>query len=139
MSTHPKLQRLERLDRLSRRMDTAFRIPVIGKRVGWDSILGLIPGIGDAVALTPAAYIVLESHRLGLPKHKLARQGVNVAIDAFVGSIPLLGDIFDVAFKANRRNVAILREHVEDEVRLADASVGDGTLSSHHPGIGDRT
>ncbi|QFU09125.1 hypothetical protein PARPLA_01740 [Rhodobacteraceae bacterium THAF1] len=140
MNTHPKLARLEKLDRLSRRMDTAFRIPIIGKRVGWDGILSILPVVGDTVAFAPAAYIVLESHRMGLPRHKVIRQGINVGIDYLVGSIPIIGTLFDIGFKANRANVAILRDHVERETQaeLKDVTPGGGALSSHHPSIGDR-
>ena len=126
MTLHPDLTRLERLDRISYRMDNAFRIPIIGRRIGWDGLLGLIPGIGDALSLGPAAYIVYESHRLGLPPDKLARQAVNVGIDSLMGTIPLVGDLFDIAFKANRRNVDILREHVEARVAAEAKLVGDG-------------
>ncbi|SFP46891.1 protein of unknown function [Tranquillimonas alkanivorans] len=104
---------LERLERLADRMDAAFRIPVVGVRVGWDSILGLIPGIGDAAALAPASYIVYRAHRLGAPPPLLARMGVNVGVDALIGTIPLVGDLLDIGLKANRRNVALLRRHVE--------------------------
>lgn len=128
MTLHPDLTRLERLDRISHRMDSAFRIPIIGKRVGWDGLLGLIPGIGDVLALGPAAYIVYESHRLGLPPHKLARQAANVGLDSLVGTVPLVGDLFDMAFKANRRNVGILREHVEARVAAEAKPVGGETV-----------
>ncbi|WP_375262235.1 DUF4112 domain-containing protein [Palleronia sp.] len=128
MTLHPDLSRLERLDRISRRMDTAFRIPIIGKRVGWDGLLGLVPGIGDVLTLAPAAYIVYESHRLGLPPNKLARQAVNVGLDSLVGTIPLAGDLFDMAFKSNRRNVEILREHVEARIAAEARPVGGQTV-----------
>ncbi|WP_108893867.1 DUF4112 domain-containing protein [Palleronia abyssalis] len=137
MTQHPDLLRLERLDRLSRRMDTAFRVPGIGLRVGWDSIIGLIPGVGDAAAAAPAAWIVYESYRMGLPRHKLLQQGVNVGLDVAVGTIPLLGDLFDAKFKANRRNVGILRDHVERGMR-AGTHTGEGALSSHHPSYGGK-
>lgn len=105
--------RLDRLDRLSRKLDAAFRIPGTRFRVGFDSIVGLIPGVGDVATMLPAAWIILESHRMGLPRHKLVQQGINVAIDGALGSVPLIGDLFDAGFKANLRNVAILRAHLE--------------------------
>lgn len=111
-------------------MDTAFRIPIIGRRIGWDGLLGLVPGIGDALSVAPAAYIVLESHRMGLPPEKVARQAVNVGIDSLVGLIPIVGDLFDMGFKANRRNVSILREHVEARVAAAARPVGGETIDS---------
>ncbi|KNG92895.1 DUF4112 domain-containing protein [Pseudaestuariivita atlantica] len=101
--------RLDRVDRIARRMDRAFRVPVVGMRVGYDSILGLIPGIGDALALAPAGYILLEAHRLGASLGTLARMGANVGIDFVIGAIPLIGDLFDIGWKANTRNAALLR------------------------------
>lgn len=113
MTEHPHKARFDRLDRLSRQLDSVFRIPGTRFRVGFDAIAGILPGIGDAVATVPAAWIMLESYRMGLPPDKLARQGLNVAVDGVVGSIPLLGTIFDAGFKANLRNVEILRAHLE--------------------------
>jgi hypothetical protein len=103
--------RLERLRRLAVLLDTAVRLPG-GIRGGADSVIGLAPGIGDALSTGLAAYIVYEAHRLGLPTHKLWRMAANVVIDGLVGAVPILGDIFDVAFKANIRNLAIIEEHL---------------------------
>lgn len=143
MTRHPHLDRLDRLDDLARRLDAAFRIPGTRIRLGYDSIIGLIPGIGDAAALAPGAWIVLESHRMGAPRSVLARQVLNVGIDAVVGTIPVIGDVFDVGWKANRRNVALLRRHLErslpPEERARDVTPGDGDLSSHHPPTEGRT
>lgn len=125
MTRHPDLDRLDRLDRLSKRLDSAFRIPGTRIRLGFDSLLGLLPGIGDVAAVTPAAYIVLESRRLGAPNSLLARQAANIGIDALVGSVPLVGDLFDVGFKANRRNVALLRAHLERRHGAAAAAPVD--------------
>ncbi len=94
-------------------MDRAARLPIVGVQVGWDSILGLIPGIGDAVALGPAGYIVLQAHRMGTPGVLKARMMGNIGIDALIGSIPLVGDLFDIGWKANTRNVALLRRYFE--------------------------
>ncbi|WP_299281966.1 DUF4112 domain-containing protein [uncultured Tateyamaria sp.] len=117
---HPEL---ERLDRLARAMDRAVRLPVIGVRVGWDSLLGLIPGIGDVLTLGPAAYIVLKGHQMGVPAHVTLRMLGNVGLDALIGSIPLVGDLFDIGWKANTRNVALLSKHVSPPVPddVADA------------------
>ncbi|ASM72151.1 membrane protein [Pseudosulfitobacter pseudonitzschiae] len=94
-------------------MDRALRIPLIGVRVGLDSILGLVPGVGDLLALGPAGYIVVQARRIGAPPSLVARMGVNIGIDAVIGSIPLVGDLFDIGWKANSRNVKLLRAHVE--------------------------
>ncbi|HBR37072.1 MAG TPA: DUF4112 domain-containing protein, partial [Sulfitobacter pontiacus] len=96
---------LDRLRGLARTMDSALRVPVLGIRLGWDSILGLIPGVGDVLALAPAGYILKEAHRMGASRSVLARMGANVGIDLAIGAIPLIGDIFDVGWKANIRNV----------------------------------
>ncbi len=115
-------------------MDRAFRIPGTGIRIGYDSLLGLIPGVGDVAAAAPAAWIVMESHRMGAPRSILARQVGNILIDVGFGAVPLIGDIFDVGYKANMRNVNLLRGHVDAQLR-AGASAGDGALASHHPTI----
>lgn len=123
--------RLAQLDNLADTMDSLFRIPGTHIRVGLDSIIGLIPGIGDAVALAPAGYIVWQARQMGAPKRLIARMGVNIGIDALVGSIPLVGDIFDVGWKGNRRNVALLRRHLEASGRIAPVGTkGQPTSSS---------
>jgi hypothetical protein len=93
-------------------MDSAFRLPLVNTRVGWDSILGLVPGVGDTLALLPSAYILKEAHRLGAPPGLLARMGVNSGIDYLIGSVPLVGDLFDIAWKSKLRNVALLEDHL---------------------------
>ncbi|WP_417472284.1 DUF4112 domain-containing protein [Leisingera sp.] len=107
-------RKLETLDRLAQRMDRAFRIPVLGVRIGWDSIAGLVPGVGDAVALIPAGYILYSGYRMGASAPILARMAANIGVDALIGSVPLVGDLFDVAWKANTRNTALLRRHLEE-------------------------
>ena len=103
--------RLDRLERLAANLDSRYRIPGTRIRFGWDAILGLVPGIGDVAALGPAGYIWLEAHRMGAPGSVKARMALNTGIDWVVGSIPLVGDLLDVGLKANRRNVALLRDH----------------------------
>ena len=102
-----------RVEALSHLLDSAFQIPGTNHRVGIDALLGLIPGIGDLVSTALASYIIWEAKQLGLPRWKIARMIGNVAIDTTVGAIPFAGDLFDVAFKANRRNMRILRDHLE--------------------------
>lgn len=107
-----RIAALDRLERFARLMDTAIRVPGTGVRIGLDSVIGLVPGIGDAISAVFAMWIVAEAARLGVPKRKLARMMANVLIDAGVGAIPIAGDLFDVAFRANARNFEILREHL---------------------------
>jgi hypothetical protein len=77
-----------------------------------------VPGIGDALSATLSAYIVWEARRLGVPKRQIARMVGNVALDTAVGAVPLVGDLFDMVFKANRRNVRIVIDHLEKTGRL---------------------
>ena len=113
-----------RLDALSRLLDNAFEIPGTGIRFGLDGIIGLVPGIGDLVSMGLSSYLIFEARRLGLPRWKIARMIGNVAFDTAIGAIPLLGDAADVLFKANRRNMRIIREHLDQETR-ADPRVVD--------------
>ncbi|MBY3158906.1 DUF4112 domain-containing protein [Rhizobium laguerreae] len=117
--TPAELARIRRALGIARLMDTAVRLPVIGVRIGADSILGLIPAVGDIAASLIGLFIIDEARRLGIPTHKLARMAVNLGIDAAGGTVPLLGDIFDVYFKSHRRNVGIILDHFgisEDEL-----------------------
>ncbi|MBY3035152.1 DUF4112 domain-containing protein [Rhizobium leguminosarum] len=117
--TPAELARIRRAVGIARLMDTAVRLPVIGVRIGADSILGLIPAVGDIAASLIGLFIIDEARRLGIPTHKLARMAVNLGIDAAGGTVPLLGDIFDVYFKSHRRNVGIILDHFgisEDEL-----------------------
>lgn len=108
---------LKRLDRLARLLDEHFIIPGTRWRMGLDGLIGLIPGIGDAVTGGMALYILLQARRLHLPRHVQARMLANIGIDALVGSVPVLGDVFDIAFKANRRNLDLLRRHLARRTR----------------------
>jgi hypothetical protein len=108
-----RAERLERLDMLANLLDTALVVPGTNIRFGLDAIVGLVPGIGDAITTAVSLYIVHEARQLGAPWHVVSRMLANVAIDGAVGAIPLLGDAFDVMWRANRRNVAILRAHLE--------------------------
>ena len=103
---------LERLERLSRLLDTAIAVPGTSIRLGADAAIGLLPGIGDLISTLLSSYIVYEAHRLGAPKWLIARMIGNVVLDTTLGAIPLAGDVFDVMWRANRRNVRLLREHL---------------------------
>lgn len=107
---------LAHLDRLSTLLDTAFRIPGTSIRFGWDSLLGLAPGVGDIVTMGPAIYLIYRGRRMGARRRTLVRMGLNAGIDLLVGAAPVVGDIFDLAFKANKRNVALLRGDLEKRI-----------------------
>ena len=100
------------LERLARWMDSMFEIPVLGIRFGLDALLGLLPGGGDVATSLVSIYIVSAATRRGVPKITLAHMALNIAIDLIVGSIPIVGDLFDAYWKSNQRNVALLRRHV---------------------------
>lgn len=106
-------QELDHLDRISTLLDSRFRVPGTQVRFGWDSLLGLVPGVGDAAALIPACYLLYKGHDLGARKRTLARMALNTGLDATIGAIPVLGDLFDLFFKANNRNIAILKRDLE--------------------------
>lgn len=107
-------QRLARAQRVARLWDGIIRIPGTPFSIGLDPLLGLVPGAGDALAAGVSGWLVLEATRLGAPASTLVRMLTNVAIDALVGAVPVAGDVFDFAWKANIKNVALLERHVAE-------------------------
>jgi hypothetical protein len=105
--------KISRLQKLSRLLDDAVRIPGSNFRIGLDPLLGLIPGSGDLIGGLLSTYIVIEAARMGVPKSTLGRMGTNILWELGLGVIPLLGDLFDVTWKANVRNVELLQKHVQ--------------------------
>ncbi len=101
---------------LARLLDSAVRIPGTGIRLGLDSIVGLVPGIGDLAGAAMSGYIVLAAARMGVTPAVVARMILNLGVDTVVGSVPLLGDLFDVGFRANTRNAALLDLHLAEPV-----------------------
>ena len=104
--------RLARAHRVAELLDAAFTLPVIGK-VGLDGLVGLLPVVGDWIAYLPALYVVYQGYRLELPKRTVVWMLFLVTVEAIVGSVPIVGDLIDIAFKANRRNVARIERHVD--------------------------
>jgi hypothetical protein len=96
---------LKRLDRLAVLLDEVVRVPGTPLKVGLDGLLGLVPGVGDGASALIQLYVVVEAARLGVPRPTLGRMVLNVLVDTLVGSIPVLGSVFDFFFKATRRNV----------------------------------
>lgn len=112
MATQKPIQPgLRNLNALSKLMDAQFRIPGTNIRFGVDSLIGLVPGVGDFASFLISSYVVSIAVNKGASGFVLSRMILNIAIDALVGAIPILGDIFDVAFKANQRNMKLLQEH----------------------------
>lgn len=98
----------ESLERLSWLMDDLIRVPGLGWRFGLDAVVGLIPGLGDTATSLVSFYILASAVRYRVPKITLLRMGMNLGIDYLVGSLPLVGDVFDAWWKSNQRNVALL-------------------------------
>jgi NAD/NADP transhydrogenase beta subunit len=111
------LFRDENLDLLSRLLDSWFRIPGTSIRFGLDGIIGLVPGIGDILAGLASCIIIVAAWVRGAAYVTIARMLVNLALDVIIGTVPFLGDAFDIAWKANRRNYALLTRHLENPRR----------------------
>ena len=110
----PDPARLERFRRLSYWLDEGIRIPGTRIRIGLDPLLGLIPGAGDAAGAALAGAIVVEGLRQSISRYAVLRMAANIAIDTVIGSVPVLGDLFDAGWKSNRRNIAILERHIAE-------------------------
>jgi hypothetical protein len=106
-------ERIARIEALATLLDTALVIPGTNLRFGFDALIGLVPGIGDAVTTALSLWLVKEARALGAPGHLVARMLGNIAIDGVVGAVPLLGDVFDLVWKSNRRNLHLLRRHLD--------------------------
>lgn len=105
--------RLKRMRQLSQLLDGAISIPGTKHRIGIDPILGLIPGGGDTVSALMSGYIIVEAARMGVPREALMRMVGNILLDTVVGSVPVVGDVFDVLSKANLRNMQIVESHIK--------------------------
>lgn len=121
-SIHPTDQRIadlkgreeaqRRLQRIAKLMDSQIRVPVIGLRIGADAILGLVPGFGDILTGAIGAYLIYEAQKLGIPRSAVVRMIANIAVDTAIGAIPFAGDVWDLFFRANDRNMQILARHI---------------------------
>ncbi len=104
---------LMRMHWLADMFDDRFRVPGTRSRFGLDGILGLVPGVGDIVTGLVSIYLAAEGLRFGMPLMRILRMGFNVALDMVLGAIPLIGDLFDFAWRANRKNVRLVLDHLE--------------------------
>jgi Domain of unknown function (DUF4112) len=103
----------QRLETIATLLDTAVRVPGTNIRFGADAVLNLVPGLGTVAAQALSAWIVIEARRLGVPPALLLRMVLNLGIDTIVSSVPVLGWVADLFFRANRRNVDLLRRHLD--------------------------
>ena len=108
---------------MTRLMDEAVAVPGTRLRVGLDSLLGLLPGVGDLAGAAVSGYALLVAARLGAPPAVLLRMLLNIGVDTLVGAVPLLGDLFDLGWKANRRNLRLLEQYLERPRETKRASV----------------
>ena len=110
-------QRLARLDAIAKLLDVAFIVPGTNFRYGIDGLIGLIPVVGDIITTAISLWVVREARALGAPWHITARMLANVAVDGVVGLVPVAGDAFDVMFRANVRNVRMLKRWLDQQPR----------------------
>lgn len=106
---------LAHLDTIADMLDSRWRIPGTNWRFGVDALASIVPVAGDLSTAVISAYMIKRAHSMGAPGHVLARMVGNVALDTVVGSIPVLGTVFDFAFKANRRNMTLLHKHFDGQ------------------------
>jgi hypothetical protein len=102
-----------RLEAVGRLMDSAFVLPGTNIRLGLDAIIGLVPVAGDVISGLVSSYLIWEARQLGAPRWLIARMMANTFLDTTLGVIPLVGDAFDLMFRANMKNMALLRRHME--------------------------
>ena len=108
-------QQKQQLARLSILLDEAFTLPVVGVRVGWDAIIGLIPVIGDGAGAIISSYFVYKALRFKMPLTTVAKMLLNIGIELLIGIVPIVGDVLDVAWKANRRNYRLMEGFFEEQ------------------------
>lgn len=132
MNTAERIATLQRIRKISRLMDSAFRIPGTKFRVGIDPIIGLIPGLGDLVGAAFSAYLIILATKLGVPGRELMKMALNAGIESVIGQIPLIGDLFDAYFKANLRNLDILETYLtvaDPELEEASSQIPEPVVS----------
>lgn len=117
LGTDPQSVR-RRIVGLERLLEGMFDVPVLGRKVGLDALLGLVPVAGDVIAAALGLYLVWEARNLGMPRWQLWRMAGNVGVDTLIGAVPVAGDLFDFLYRSNTRNLKIVRKH----------------LDKHHPG-----
>lgn len=109
-----RIEQKEKLNRLAWIMDNSFRIPGTQMRFGLDGLIGLIPGLGDAIGAIISSHILTQAAQMGAPKSLLLKMAFNIGLDAILGIIPVVGDVSDFIWKANQRNVQLLNDYIEE-------------------------
>ena len=131
----------KRLETIARTLDSAIAIPGTRLRIGADALLNLIPGIGVVVSKGIGAYLILEARRLGAPRRVLLRMAANLGVDALIGVVPVLGWAADAIYRANDRNMDLLRDHLARETAMRtgpviDIAAGPGPASGARDEVG---
>ncbi|PCJ47404.1 MAG: hypothetical protein COA99_00835 [Moraxellaceae bacterium] len=129
-------QQKAQLERLSILLDEAFVIPLLGVRIGWDAIIGLLPVVGDGAGAILSSYFVYKAVRFRLPMRTIMRMIFNIGFELIIGLLPLVGDVLDVAWKANRRNYRLIERHFQGQERelratLQQEGLLDGALGAN--------
>jgi hypothetical protein len=120
---------LARITAVAKLMDSLFAIPGTRIRLGVDSLLGLVPVVGDLAAQAVAAYLIWEARQLGVPTLTMWRMVGNTVLDTVIGAVPLVGDAFDIAFRANMKNLRLLQRHLEKQgYQTAAPAAGKGPV-----------
>lgn len=119
-----------RMEAMEQLLERAFVLPGINRHVGLDSILGLVPVVGDLMAAALGAWIIWEARNLGMSKFQLARMTANLGIDTAIGAIPFAGDLFDFVYKSNSKNMRIVRRHLDKHHPAGALLEGSGTSRS---------
>ena len=109
-----------RIEAMEQLLERSFVIPGINRAVGLDALAGLVPVVGDVITAAMGAYIVWEASNLGMPKWKLWRMAGNIAFDTALGAIPVAGDLFDLLFRSNTRNLKIVKRHLDQHHPLIE-------------------
>lgn len=113
MIDHSAADTLARLDGLASILDSAVRVPGTDIRIGVDALIGLVPIVGDLASKLISTYLIMEARRLGASRWLIARMAANTTLDAIVGVVPVVGDAFDIMYRANERNIRLLKGHIE--------------------------
>jgi len=122
MATIDKDKTRNRLERLAWILDNSIPVPGLNARIGIDPLIGLVPGIGDTIGALLSSYILAAAAKQGAPRSVLLKMAFNIAVEAIVGILPVMGDLFDMAWKANQRNVQLLGDYLDQPRKTVVAS-----------------
>lgn len=102
-----------RIELMERFLEGLVTIPGTRQRIGADALIGIVPVVGDLISTAMGAWIVWEARNLGMSKFQIARMAANVGVDTVIGAVPLVGDLFDVMFRSNKRNLRLIKRHLD--------------------------